>query len=67
MIRTFDACAKRREEDPSLMMLKEAAIGDKEYAAMLEARTRNLTKSEIKELPPENPCRAIVNIWDNIG
>ena len=30
------------------MMLKEAAMGDKEYTAMLEARIRNLTKSEIK-------------------
>ena len=42
--RTFDACAKRREEDSSLMMLKEAAMGDKEYSAMLEARVQNLSK-----------------------
>ena len=63
---TFDACAKRREEDLSLMMLKEAAMGDKEYLAMLEAKIKNLSKSEIKELPQENPCRAMVDIWENI-
>ena len=64
---TFDACARRREEDPSLMMLKEAAMGDKEYSAMLEARVKNLSKSDIKELPQENPCRAMIGIWDNLG
>ena len=64
--RTFDACAKRREEDPSLMMLKEAAAADREYTTILEARIRNITKSEIKELPQDNPCRSMVKIWDNI-
>ena len=65
--RTFDACTRRREEDPSLIMLKEAAMGDKEYSAMLEARIKNLSKLDVKELPQENPCRAMISIWDNIG
>ena len=65
--RTFDACAKRREEDPSLAMLKEAAAADREYTTILEARIRNISKSEIKELPQDNPCRSMVKIWDNIG
>ena len=64
---TFNACTRRREEDSSLMMLKEATMGEKEYSAMLEARVQNLSKSEIKELPQENPCRAMIGIWDNVG
>ena len=54
--RTFDACTRRREEDPSLIMLKEAAMGDKEYSAMLEARNKSLSKSDIKELLQKTPA-----------
>ena len=31
------------------MMLKEAAAADREYAILLEARIRNISKSEIKD------------------
>ena len=36
--RAFNTCAKRREEDPSLTMLKEAVMCNNEYSAILEAR-----------------------------
>ena len=62
VIRAFDACAKRREEDPSLTTLKEAAMCDNEYSTILEARVKNLSKSDIQSLPQDHPCRAVHNI-----
>ena len=65
--RALDANAKRREEDPSLIHFKDAALVDKEYSAILEARVNNLSKSDIKSLPQDNPVRAIHNIWEHLG
>ena len=50
-----------------MMMLKEAAVADKEYAMILKARIKNISKSEIKELPHDNPCRAMINVWDKMN
>ena len=54
--RAFEKISKRREEDPSLQFIKDAALSDNQYAV-------NLTKAEIKLLPQDHPARAVRD-WD---
>ena len=65
--RAVETISKRREEDPSLQFIKDAALSDNQYAVILEAKEKNLTQAEIKLLPQDHPARAVGNIWEHLG
>ena len=50
-----------------MSFIRDAAVCDNKYMVIIEVKTKNLTKAEVKMLPQDHPCRVVVPVWDHLG
>ena len=55
---------QRREQDPSLQFIKDAALVDIEYSARLKAKEENLWKQDIKLMAQYFPAHSVWKVLD---
>ena len=64
---TIDRFENRFKEDPLLEIIRDAGSMDEEYTAIVKALREGRSTEDIKKSATTDPCRAFLNVWDNLG